>query len=413
MIRWLGKGFWAVTDQGLFAASNFVLNILLARWLAPQDYGAFVVAYAVFSLVGVVHNALLSEPMLVFGAGRYQAHLPEYLGVLLYGHSAFSVLCGLLLLSGALAIRLLGSQGLFLAFLGLAGTVPFVLLQVLMRQACYVSFKPYLAALGSGLYAMLMLAGAYILFQEGWLSALTAFGLMGGAGLVVGLFLASILHAKLFSPGDGTLIRRSLASHLDYGRWAVGARVVDWVAGNSYFVLLPIASGLEAAAALRALTNLIMPVIQTYSALTVLLLPTLVQARNEARFGRIARWALGFFVFGSTLYWIVLSLLHNPLIDWLYGGRYTDYAGLIWFLALVPILVGVAAVQSTVLRALERVDLVFWASVVSTVVALTAGLGALFALGVSGVVVWLLLSWTAAVLTMWWFISARAKGSPE
>jgi O-antigen/teichoic acid export membrane protein len=110
------------------------------------------------------------------------------------------------------------------------------------------------------------------------------------------------------------------------------------------------------------------------------------------------------------LYWMVLGLLHRPLIDWLYDGRYTGYAWLIWVLALVPIIAGVAEVQSTVLRALGRVDLVFWASVVSTVVALTVGVGALFMLGLSGVLVWLLLSWMAAVVTMWWFMLTKVKG---
>ena len=38
---WVGKGSLAVLDQGLFAGSNFMLNVLLARWLAPADFGAF------------------------------------------------------------------------------------------------------------------------------------------------------------------------------------------------------------------------------------------------------------------------------------------------------------------------------------------------------------------------------------
>ena len=47
-LPWLTKGCLAVADQGVFAVSNFLLNILLARWLAPADYGAFALAYSVF-----------------------------------------------------------------------------------------------------------------------------------------------------------------------------------------------------------------------------------------------------------------------------------------------------------------------------------------------------------------------------
>lgn len=394
-----------MADQGLFAASNFLVSVLLARWLSPQDYGAFAVGYAAFWFVGVLHDALLTEPMLIFGADKYNADLSGYLVALLYGHVGFGVVSGLLLLLGSLVVEVSGSHALFLALLGLAGAGPFMLLQILMRRVCYVIFKPHLAAMGGALYMLLMLAGAYVLYQAGRLSALTAFGLMGLSGLAAGLLLAALLHVSLPSLRSKTTFRDYLRDHWDYGRWSVGTRTMVWVTQSSYFMLLPIWGGLEASAALRALMNLIMPALQTYTAISVLLLPTLVQAREQARFRRLVRWVSFLFVFGSTLYWIVLGLLHRPLIDWMYDGRYAEYAGLIWVLALVPIIVGVAEVQSTVLRALGKVNLVFWAGVASTAVALTAGVASLFLLGVSGVAVWLLLSSAANVLAMWFLTS--------
>jgi len=48
VLHWTGKGGLAVVDQALFAGSNFLLSILLARWLTPAEYGAFAVADAVF-----------------------------------------------------------------------------------------------------------------------------------------------------------------------------------------------------------------------------------------------------------------------------------------------------------------------------------------------------------------------------
>ena len=48
VLKWLHKGGFAVLDQGLFAGSNFLASILLARWLPAAEYGAFVVAYSIF-----------------------------------------------------------------------------------------------------------------------------------------------------------------------------------------------------------------------------------------------------------------------------------------------------------------------------------------------------------------------------
>src|SRR5262249_25769313 len=55
VLRWGSHGFWAVLDQGLFALSNLLVNVLLARSLPSEEYGAFVTAYTILLLVGVVH----------------------------------------------------------------------------------------------------------------------------------------------------------------------------------------------------------------------------------------------------------------------------------------------------------------------------------------------------------------------
>lgn len=394
--RWFRKGFWAVADQGLFAISNFALNVLLARWLTPQDYGAFSVAFAIFLLVGVFHTAILTEPMLVFGPSRYKDRLPEYLGALLYGHLAFAALSSLLLLLVGLAFSLSGSNTISAVLLALALAGPFIFLLWLMRRACYALLEPRLAAWGSALYMALMIAGAYALYWIEWLSAASALGVMGFSSLVVSLWL--IAYLRVTPP----LLqgREVLKDHWRYGRWSVATSALTWAPWNIYFLLLPIWGGLEAGASLKALMNLIMPVIQAVTALGVLLLPTLVQARGHARFGSLVRFALVFFILSSALYWMLLGTLHRPLVAWLYGGQYAEQAYLLWLLGLLPVILGVTYVVGVALRALERPDLVFWTYALSTAVVLTLGVGFVFLWGVFGAVVGLLVSFgaTAAIV---------------
>jgi hypothetical protein len=40
--------FWLMTDQGVFALSNFVLNVQFARWLSPHEYGLFAISFTGF-----------------------------------------------------------------------------------------------------------------------------------------------------------------------------------------------------------------------------------------------------------------------------------------------------------------------------------------------------------------------------
>jgi O-antigen/teichoic acid export membrane protein len=397
--RWLTKGFWAVLDQGLFAVSNFVLNILLARWLSPLDYGAFSVAFSLFLLIASLHTATLCEPMLVFGSGKYRSRLPEYLGALVYGNMGFAAVGSLALLLTSLGLALLGSTSLSVVLLALALSGPFILLLWLMRRACYVRLDPRLAASGGAGYMVLALGGAYVLYRFEWLSATSTLGVMGMSSLAVSLWLAARLRVERSRLRDNDLIRDSLESHWKWGRWSTANQALVWLPGNVYFLLLPVWGGLEASAAFKALTNLLMPMLQANAALTSLLLPILVQARENSRFGAHLRLALIPFVSAPTLYWILLGAFHRPLVSWLYGGQYTEQANLLWLLGLVPIAAAVRGVVAQSWKALERPDWLFLASAVSGVVAAALGVWCVYLWSVAGAGVAFLTSQvTAAVV---------------
>ena len=52
----LHKGFLAVLDQGLISGSNFLLSILLARWLRADQYGAYALSFAIFVLLSFLQQ---------------------------------------------------------------------------------------------------------------------------------------------------------------------------------------------------------------------------------------------------------------------------------------------------------------------------------------------------------------------
>jgi len=153
IVSWATKGSLAIADQGLFAGSNFFVNILLARWLAPADYGAFALAFSIFLLLGAFHTAILTEPMLVFGPGKYADRFHSYIAILLRGHFVLMLPGAALLAAAALVLGRLYSPSVARAFLGLALAGPFILLLWLVRRAFYVQLRPGWAAAGGALYA--------------------------------------------------------------------------------------------------------------------------------------------------------------------------------------------------------------------------------------------------------------------
>src|SRR5262245_20810067 len=78
--------FWLMTDQGVFALSNFVLNVQFARWLSPHEYGLFAISFTGFVLLSVVHYGCLLEPLLVLSAQVEVDRRGSYLMALLRLH---------------------------------------------------------------------------------------------------------------------------------------------------------------------------------------------------------------------------------------------------------------------------------------------------------------------------------------
>jgi O-antigen/teichoic acid export membrane protein len=413
-VSWLSGGGWAVMDQGLFAASNFAISVLLARWLEPQAYGAFAVAYAIFWILGTLHTSMLTEPMMVFGPGRYRERLSEYLGFVVYGHVAFGVLAGMVLLLVGFLFQYTGSQGLSAALFGLSLAAPFILFQWLIRRVCYVYRKPYLAAGGGALYMVLTLAGIYLLYQQNWLFSATAFGLMGLASMIVSLFL--LMKMRVRRPplmNRDELIGEALINHWEYGRWAAPSAGSSYVSWSGYLLLLPIWGGLEASATFRALMNPITPLLQANTALSTFLLPSLVRTRGQVGFKRLLRFALAVTLFCSCAYWIFLGMLNHQFVEWLYGGRYEEYSHLLWVAGLLPVLQTVGLVFSAALRAIERPNKVFWADALSAVVAMTVGLAFLIAWDLFGALIGILVSQVAAAAAQAWMWRSSSSDEEE
>jgi O-antigen/teichoic acid export membrane protein len=411
-LPWVGKGSLAVTDQGLFASSNFLLNVLLARWLAPADYGAFTVAYSVFCLFGVFHGAILTGPMLVFGPSKYRDRFPEYLGILLRSHFGLMLPGGALLVAAAFVLGRFYSTTVERAFAALAIAAPFILLLWLLRRAFYVRLRPGWAAAGGGVYLVILLAGALGLRATGRLTPATGLLAMAVASLTTCLILLAWLRPTLAT--DRSTIRAVAADHWRYGKWVAASAGPGWLIDNIYYVVLPAWVGLAAAGGLRAVLNLAQPALQSMAALGVLLLPVLVRDRDSGgprAMKRTMKLAFGLFLSGSACYLALLYGFRSEIFHFLYGGKYAAYAGWPLLLAgLLPLAQSLPNVMGNALGALERPDLVFWSYVGGGAFALAVGVPLGWGLGVRGALVGLAVSYALmGVLTLFSFTRARAE----
>ena len=147
---WGSKGGLAILDQGLISGSNFIISILLARWLMPDQYGAYAVAFGIYIMLSLVYQSLVLEPMGVFGGSIFRSNLRGYLRSLISIHIALSVaICAALVISWAVAHRLGAGPAVTGGLAGIAFASPCLMLFALARRSFYVELSPAPAAAGA------------------------------------------------------------------------------------------------------------------------------------------------------------------------------------------------------------------------------------------------------------------------
>ncbi len=379
---WLKKSGWSVTDQALFAGSNFLVNVLLARWLTEADYGSFAFCFSLFLYLGAIHTGLLTEPMLVFGPGRFKDKFASYTKLLRKKHFLLTAFLSAILLGGA-ALFLSGEHASFaIVIVALAVSSPFMLFVWLNRRSCYVIFEPRYAVAGGLLYLLSILMGLYALLKLELLSSISALLLIGFAGLIASLVIIRLL--KRIDDGDSIDPELVVREHWKYGRWSVSTGILQMTPGQLSLLVLPVWAGIEASAELKALSNLLMPIMHAYVALTVLMVPAFVKAYERGKLKPLV-WKLVLIISLLTgIYAIGLVLFGEAGMDFLYKGKYTHLAVFLPLAALIPIASSAVAVLSAAIKATERPDLVFWANLSSAILMLSLGIYLIRTLEVEG-----------------------------
>jgi O-antigen/teichoic acid export membrane protein len=404
-MSWAKKAGLAVLDQGLVAGSHFMINILLARWLEPSQYGAFAVSYLVFLLLGAFHTALLTEPMMVYGSGEYASIFPKYMAILIYGHWALTSLIATVLALCAGIAWLLDSTSMAQGLIGLAVASPFMLLLWLVRRGFYVSSNPQWSAIGGGLYLLVTVVGIYELNQYDRLTSASAFLVMGASGLIASLGFIGFLRPQWRLAREKAGIAMVFRNHWRYGRWAASTEVLASLSGAiSYFVVVSIL-GLGGAAALKAMQNLVAPVNQFFVALALLLVPRSARRARGAISAVLTKDALNISIalgLPALLYCFLIIFLSSPIVSMLYAGKYVEYTMLIPFIAMASVFAGIGAGPQVLLRARARSDLVFLIALCGGCFSLIASIVLVLRFGLLGGAMGLSVSALFGACVAWW-----------
>ncbi len=410
---WVLKCSTAIMDHGLISLSNFLLGIVLARYLGSEQYGAYALAFSTFVLLSLVHSALAMEPMSVFAPSIYRKSLREYLGLLLWVQVAGTAILAVCAVAGGVLFRLLGEHSnLVSAFEGIALASPCVLIFLFARRAFYLEMRPAQALLGSVVYSALLGFGLWAVAAGHWLSPFATFLVMGTGALLASLLLLALLRPTISRKAIAKVLsmKEVCIRHWEYGRWAFASALFVWVPWNGFYSVVAHYSGLAESGALKALLNLAMPMTQTFAAFSLLFISQAARLGHDKGWEavKILAWRIaGLYTLGSSAYWILICLFRTQLIRLMYGGHYQEIAPLVPLVAVASILSGAAMGPTIAIRAMRSPASVTAIYFGSSVICALVGIPACQAWGIRGAVIGILLSSGISAITGFLMVRSR------
>lgn len=402
--RMLHRVSWNIVDQGLSAASNFALAIVVARSVSATEFGAFSIAFMIYGIAIAATKSMVGQPLQMHhssaGADRQRVEIGRATGFVLPVSALVAAV------SAAIGLAVGGSVGS--SALALAVVLPALLVQDTCRMAMFTIGKPSWAALIDAIWTVVQFGVIVALLATGhdqvWLLIL-AWGAAAGVSALVGLVLLrarpAISKALSWFRAEKHLVRYLFPEYL----LGLGAAQLG-------LVLVGVVATADAVGSLRAAQVLLGPLGIVATAAFQFAVPEMaarphMTSRQRARFGLGISAALGLV---TIVYVSVLLLMPGWFGEALFGDSWVGAAAVLLPMGLASLASSQANGPAGVLYAMGRAQWTFRINLVKgpfTLVLLLIGAALWAAPGAA----WAFFAIELAVLPAWLLTFRKALRS--
>jgi O-antigen/teichoic acid export membrane protein len=321
-MRQAQRVFWMIVDQGVFATSNFIMNVLFARWLSAAEYGLFAVSFSTYLLLTVVHWGAFLEPLLVLSAQIDSDKRRSYVVTLGWTHVFMVLAAGVIASIIFVVASLLHAPNVGWVALGAGVGGSLMLTLLTARRLCLVFMSPRVSAIvGLTYFCGVLASGAWLSSYQ--LSWFTLWELMGFWSLICSLTIFGLLMLRTtgFAPFP---MRKLFGFQRRYAPGAIVAALCQWCSFDGVYLLVSHLLGLPAVAETRAICNVANPLVQVSAAMHASWL-VLFSEQRRSKMVKIGPIIMLYVV--ATVACVVGSYYASDfLVQTFYGGRYLDAA---------------------------------------------------------------------------------------
>jgi O-antigen/teichoic acid export membrane protein len=363
-----GREAWALTDQSVVSATNFLTNVILARFMGLREFGVFALAWMSVQFVNSIQYALVISPMMSVGPKQEKKDRPAYYGAVFFQELLLVSVCFVVVYVG---LRLVGDHIRHVDVGYLAGPLAVSAFayqaQDFFRRYFFATLQGRRALVDDVLSYLTQLPILVILHLMHRLNSVTALWAMACTsllGLVVGWFWFEpiVLHWPR--------IQSVSRQHWKIARWLTASAVLQWTSGNLFVIAAPVYYGAAAAGVLKASQNLMGATHIWFQGLENVVPPETARRLHEGGVRRMLAY-----VRSVLLKWGGLTLIFALVMGaapgfWLrlvYGPQMAHYGYVLRLYALLYVLIFLGGPLRAGLLALEFTAPIFWSYLAMTV----------------------------------------------
>lgn len=301
-IRRLG---WGVADQAVSSLTNFAVSIFVARSVGLVQFGAFSLAYVTYGFALNASRGLATDPLMV----RFSGVDPPVWRRAVASCSGTAVTVGVATGICALGAAVLLGGTARLAFLGLALTLPGLMLQDSWRFAFFASGRGNQALINDLVWGVMLLPALLILRSTGHASVFWFVFAWGAAANVAAL--VGPLQARVIPKVSQTW--QWLSRHRDLGPRYLLEGTASAASNQLRVYGVGLIVGLAAVGSLQAANTLMGPFMVIFFGLSLVTIPEAAHVlRTSPRHLPLFSLVLGTGLAIAAVAWGVILLVALP-----------------------------------------------------------------------------------------------------
>ncbi|MGH8627259.1 MAG: lipopolysaccharide biosynthesis protein [Gammaproteobacteria bacterium] len=245
------KFSWAIADQVVVSGGNFVSGILLARLLGIEDFGVYVLAWAIVLFVQSIQFSTISTPMLSIGPKHDTKNVDLFFGGIFLQQIVFGLASALLTWLGTpFAAALFPHAKLEFIAPALATAVLSCQAQDFLRRYFFTTTRPAISFAIDILryFVQIALLVLYASINSSFNSAMALWIASGAAAF------ASVAILPCVSPMKWSVEEalKQARSHWHFSKWLTASVLLNWAIGNLSFLFAGTLIGTAAVGGIRA-----------------------------------------------------------------------------------------------------------------------------------------------------------------